>query len=136
MNTTIKTAETESNLPSLLASALGSIGWELRRLDLDASTGEAVITVRHNSRLVTLHADRLGRASIERENLVTRTEMVGRRGDRFRAECLGTEFVGRQRFEGIRSAMRGLADYIADNSNTPRIEARAWFRPLLAQELP
>lgn len=136
MDTQIKATETGSNLPYMLASALGSIGWELRRLDIDASTGEAVITVRHHALLVTLYADRLGRASVERENLVTRTELVGRRGDRFPAECLGTEFVGRQRFEGVRSAMRGLADYIADNSNVPRIEARAWFRPLLARELP
>lgn len=118
---------------SALSAALGQLGWECVQADVDLRAMKARLCLQHHSgRIVTLDADGSGRASVTREQQEWRTEHTGRRGDRFLADRLGVAFLGRSRYPGIRSAMRGLADYLADNAGVDRQLARAPLAGLLA----
>jgi hypothetical protein len=81
---------------------------------------------------VTLTADGFGRCSVTREQKGTENVRIGRRGDPYIAERITFELLGRERFIGIRSAVRYLADYIGDSSPFARQLARAPFRALLS----
>lgn len=118
-----------------LSHSLHGWGWECLQADLDLVAGKARIVLRsYTGRVVTLDADGLGRVSITREQAESTTVLVGRRGDRFRAERETHVFLGRARYDGIPSALRGLADYVADNAGIGRQIARAPFATLLTDE--
>lgn len=118
-----------------IACALERMGWQMLAVDVDMVAETARIEVkRRDGLLVTLDA-RIGSASITREMMRTETTIVGRRGDRFLAERLRYEFLGRQRYTGVRSATRGLCYYLAENATTTALSAydvRNLFRYLLA----
>lgn len=107
-----------------IALVLERIGWRLVHLDLDLSQETGCMAIRRESLEVTLAADNLGRGSITRELVERVTHVIGRRGDRFRAERFRTTFLGRTRVAGLRSGLRVLCNYIADNSEADRIKIR------------
>ena len=96
-----------------LACGLQRIGWEIREVDIDTVAGRAVVRLhRFDGRWLHLAADDIGRASLERWQ---RDAIVYRyRGG---PQCDGHEdrFLGRSRHEGLRSGLRSLCTYIADN---------------------
>jgi len=119
-----------------LTAALQRLGWKCQQADLDLAARTARIAFKHHTgRVVTLDADGLGRVSLTREQHSSCPVLVGRRGDRQRAERHVVEFIGRTRHSGIRSAMRSLADYLADNSGCDRALARAPLAGLLSSEV-
>lgn len=118
----------------LLVATLERLGWSIAAAEVNLVANTARVELRRaDGLLVTLDA-RDGRASITRERVRTVIERRGRRGDRYRAETLHTEFIGRTRHpDGIRSAMRSLCNYVEDNAivDTPRFTARRAFAALL-----
>lgn len=115
----------------VIQQTLELAGWDI--LALDVGPGTLRIELQRQGRLVTLDA-RNGTASVTREHVETLVQKRGRRGDVYRPETLSVTFLGRQRYEGVRSAMRGLANYVVDNSPLPLIGERRVFRALI-QEL-
>jgi hypothetical protein len=85
----------------------------------------------YTGRLVTLDADGLGRVTVTREQREAETVLVGRRGDRMPVERLTTRFLGRNRCHGIRSGMRAVAHYLADNAGVARELVKAPIAALL-----
>lgn len=116
-----------------LAVALERLGWSLRNVEIDLAEGRARITLRRDSLHVTLDAQH-GRVTIEREIVEARVSK------NVRAPQLGgldRVLLGRQRFDGLRVAMRSLAHYVADNTpGLDRLAGRDIFRPLLAEVRP
>lgn len=104
-----------------LQLGLERIGWTIENAEIDLVNETARIELRRGDLHVTFDA-RNGRASSTRERVYTETQLVGRRGDRFRAEVLRTRFVGRTRHEGARSGLRWLCGYIADNAVRPILD--------------
>lgn len=113
--------------------ALESMGWELLTCEIDLACAAARIELRCGDRHVTLDA-REGRASITRERRVAKSVAVGRRGDRFLAERVGYELIGRTRHEGVRSALRHLCSYVASNGTRalPPGAVRGLLAPVMA----
>lgn len=76
-----------------------------------------------------------GDLSMDDARSLLRLALLGlERGDAYRAERMHVEFLGRSRHEGVRSAMRSLANYVEDNASTPKAlpgAARAAFRAML-----
>lgn len=117
-----------------LTHALERMGWRCIEASIDLCAQTARVScVSFTGRRVTLVADGIGRCSVTREQYGTETVAVGRRGDRARVERATVMFLGRERFDGIRSGLRHLADYIGDNSPLGRQFARQPFRALLNQ---
>lgn len=113
-------------------------GWHVKEIDINVPDGRARIRITSFDGVdVTLDAQH-GRASITRDFIGREEVAVGRRGDRSRVERIKPEFLGRTRYEGMRQALRGLADYIASNSRAPldRADVRNWFRPMLNEASP
>lgn len=117
-----------------LAASLESIGWSVAAVEIDLVTSTARVELRYGALVLTLDA-RNGRCTITRERVHTETVVVGRRGDRCPVERLRTEFLGRTRHEGIRSGLRWLCAYVADNTDPGALvsarNVRALFAPLL-----
>ena len=89
---------------------------------------------RHDGYTLTLDV-RHGAGSITREMLRRETAAVGRRGDRFLAERLSMQFLGRTRvIGGAQAALRAFADTIGDNTATAsRLSAHDAIRMLLVE---
>lgn len=117
-----------------IQAGLATIGWDLRSAEIDVGAGTARIELRRAALMVTFDA-RNGSASTTRENAEVETEAIGRRGDRFLAERIHMRFLGRDRHTGLRSGLRSLANYVADNAvgGGDRIETRNIFRVLLSE---
>lgn len=131
---TITTTAATTTAQRTLVHTLERLGWSIASAEVDLVTNTARIELRRvDGLLVTLDA-RNGNVSITRERVRVEVEVTGRRGDRCRSEVLRTEFLGRTRHEGIRSALRSLANYVEDNATTttPRFTARPAFAALLA----
>lgn len=122
---------------TVLVATLERAGWQLLSFEVDVDRATARVEILgSNGRLVTLDACN-GRATLTREVVSFRTETCGAGGARgrgFRAERLRAEFIGRSQYPGLRSAMRGLAHYLADNAPVaalPRETARKILAPTL-----
>jgi hypothetical protein len=117
-----------------LVVGLERIGWQLLAVDIDLDAETARIEMRRGALCVTFDAQH-GRASITRDLIERETVRVGRRGDSFRAERIKTCFLGRERGLGLRSGLRALSHYVADNAAVAitHEQARNLFRPLLAR---
>ena len=116
-----------------LVQALEQAGWRLTSAEIDTHASTARIEIKGGDRLITLDA-RNGRATLTREIVRIDTVRVGRRGDTCRVDRLHTTFLGRSRYDGLRSAMRGLANYLADNAPIaalPISDTRRLLAPLL-----
>lgn len=101
-----------------VVAALERIGYRLLAAEIDVDAGRARVEVRrHDGYTLTLDV-RNGAGTITREMQRCETVAVGRRGDRFRADRLSMEFLGRARVAGARAALRAFADMIGDNVTT------------------
>lgn len=115
-----------------LVMGLERLGWSISSVEIDLMKVTARVELRRGDLLVTLDA-RNGKATTTRERIRTETVLVGRRGDRCPVERLRTEFLGRAHHEGLRSGLRWLSSYVADNSTVqiPASGVRALFAPLM-----
>lgn len=116
----------------MAAAILERAGWTLVNADLDTVRATLRMELRRDDLLVTFDA-RNGHATTTRERVRSQRVVIGRRGDRCPVERLRMEFVGRQRHEGIRSGLRWLTTYIAENSDRalPVADVRRAFAPIL-----
>lgn len=103
-----------------LAARLARIGWEIASVEVDLCAETARVELRAGDRLVTFDA-RNGRATITREAIRHETAVTGRRGDRYMAERIKVEFIGRSRYQNARDGLRALSFYVADNSPAPML---------------
>jgi len=117
-----------------LVVGLERSGWKLVACEIDLVRGRARIEVESfGGLLVTLDAES-HRASVTRERIGYETVLIGRRGDRMPSQRIRMEFIGRQRYEGPRAALRGLCNYLEDNAPIaalPRYSVRALVAPLM-----
>lgn len=126
-------AELAATSSNRLASALSAHGWEVMAVEINAVTERAYVQVRrHDGLHVTLAAE-ASRGHLVRERHSHTQVTVGRRGDRFIADRVTVELVGRDRVGGWRSGLRALSSYIADNTPAlPAAEVRRLFAPMMA----
>lgn len=119
-----------------LSTGLERIGWALVNVEIDVPSEAARIELRRDRLFVTFDA-KGGKASITRETLAHETVKFGRRGDIFRADRVRFEFLGRTSGLGLRSGLRALSHYVADNALRPiaHEQARNLFRPLLSAQV-
>jgi hypothetical protein len=108
-----------------LLRTMDRAGWALDWVDLDL-TGSAprleIRATRHDGLWVRAYVDQLGRATLERFQRertlgVPQNKKAGARMPM--APLVDDHFMGRQRYEGGRSMMRGLCAYLADNALHP-----------------
>lgn len=116
-------------------SAIESVGYRILAVEIDTDLGRARVEVRrHDGYTLTLDV-RNGAGTITRERLRAESVAVGRRGDRFRADRIHMEFLGRTHVAGgARSALRAFADVIGENCSAGRLAARDAIRLLLTPE--
>ena len=109
-----------------VAVTLDRMGYRLLAVEIDAAVGRARIEVRrHDGYTLTLDI-RPNASSITREMLRRETVAVGRRGDRFLADRLSMQFLGRTRVDGAQAALRAFADTISANTTSAtRLDAHA-----------
>ncbi len=115
---------------------LAQLGWELESLDIDLPGHALRIIVRRDDGLLLTFDARNGRASMTRERTERDAQLVGRRGDRFRAETIKMAFLGRTRHDSIKAGLASFASYLMDNAATPAIHGKASaavLEPLLRQ---
>ena len=97
---------------------LDRMGYRLLAVEIDAAVGLARIEVRrHDGYTLTLDI-RPSTNTITREMLRRETVAVGRRGDRFLADRISMQFLGRTRVNGARAALRAFADTINANATS------------------
>lgn len=106
----------------VLLRTMDRAGWSLDWVDIDL-TGTApkveIRATRHDGLWVRAYIDHLGRATIERFQRerslgVQRNKKAGARMPM--APMIDDHFMGRQKYEGGRSMMRGLCAYLTDNA--------------------
>lgn len=119
-----------------MAASLERIGWHVLSVEVDLVAESARMELRCGANLVTFDA-RNGAATTTREVLWSETVVVGRRGDRCRVDRLRTRFIGRERHEGMRSGLRWLAGYIAENGSRSALpkDVRDALRLILTPQL-
>lgn len=106
-----------------LLRTMDRAGWALDWVDLDL-TGSAprleIRATRYDGLWVRAYVDQLGRATLER---FQRERSLGKaknqKGRRPLVPLIDDHFMGRQRYEGGRSMMRGLCAYLTDNALHP-----------------
>lgn len=117
-----------------LGATLARLGWEARDVEIDLVSGRVVVELhRFDGRWLRLAADDLGRASIERWH---RNATIARYRGGPQYDSFEDQFLGRDRCEGARSALRRLCAYVADNPSPgfvalPAADVRATFAPLM-----
>ena len=103
------------------AAVLDRMGYRLLAVEIDVDAGLARIEVRrHDGYTLTLDV-RPGVGTITREMLRRETVAVRRRGDRFLADRLSMQFLGRTRVDGAdgaRAALRAFTDTISANATS------------------
>lgn len=100
--------------PPATCAILASIGWEILSVEIDLVAGRALLDIRReDGRWLRLSADALGRASIERWQRDRAWQRSSRRAASY--EGVADTFLGRERHEGPRQALRYLSHYVAEN---------------------
>lgn len=116
-----------------LKRVMRDAGWEIEYVDLDLTGEKPTVDIRINrmdGRYLTARVDSIGRGTIEtfqRERTLGMTQNT--RGRRPLSPQVNDVFLGRQKFSGARQMLRGMTNYLADNSTSPvEIEAirSAW----------
>jgi hypothetical protein len=98
---------------TLLAKVLERHGWEVRSIDIDLVAGRATVEIhRFDGRWVYLAGSSEGSVNLERW---ARTRTVSRYRGGPECDSFKDQFLGRSRPEGLRSGLRALCNYIADN---------------------
>jgi hypothetical protein len=117
-------------------SAIESIGYRLLAVEIDTELGRARVEVRRQDGYTLTLDVRNGVGTITRERARVESIAVGRRGDRFLADRIRMEFLGRSRvIGGARAALRAFANVIAENSSSAgQLAARNAIRLLLSPE--
>lgn len=120
-----------------IEQALAAIGWQLLSVDIDIDREAARIELKRGDLHVMLDA-RHGRASLTREIHDRRQQRIGRKGDITVVERIEPRLLGRTRCDGLRSGLRTLSHYVADNAAVAigHDQARELFRPLLQSASP
>lgn len=115
-----------------LVRSLESAGWNLLAVEIDVGAETARIELRRGALSVIFDA-RNGRASITRELITAEPVRIGRKGDVTVVTRFKPVFIGRQSGLGLRSGLKSLAHYVADNAalQLSHEAARNIFRPLL-----
>lgn len=118
--------------PKRINRALRPSGWQVTELTLNQTTGFARLRVERRDyesgtgRLVTLLRSGHG------NRVVMVRDVTALRPGMYRSEWEVVDTLGQTRFPGMKSALRSLADYLADNSQISMRAARDAFRPLAA----
>ncbi len=122
-----------------MAGVMSAAGWEIEFIDLDLTQPKAIIKVmRADGRWVFANVDQIGRTSIER---FQRDRFLGKalnaKGRVPLSPQINDTFLGRDRFTGARSMLRGLTSYLVDNALHPvtLTEMRASWAPVMAVPL-
>ena len=113
-----------------LQTGLALIGWELLAVEADVPAGKLRMELRDAGSLRLTFDARPGCSFLTRERAEVEQVKVGRKGDVFIADRIRMRFLGRQRAEGLRSGLRMLAVYIADNSAIPLPSAKSALLPI------
>lgn len=101
-------------IPHAACALLASAGWEIVAVEIDLHAGRASMEIRRaDGRWIYLAADRHGHASVERWQRSREWSRTSRRAASF--ERVDDTFLGRDRCEGPRQALRVVAHYLADN---------------------
>lgn len=106
-----------------LLRTMDRAGWALDWVDIDL-TGSAprleIRATRHDGLWVRAYVDQLGRATLERFQRERGLGMArNQKGLRPLVPLVDDHFMGRHRYEGGRSMMRGLCAYLTDNALHP-----------------
>lgn len=101
-----------ANVNKAIVYAMESMGWELLSVDINAHAGSMRIESRRFDGLLVTLDYRNGKSTVTRERLLHRR--VSYRG--MVHDMIDTEFLGRQKFDGVRPAMRCFANYVEDNA--------------------
>jgi hypothetical protein len=118
-----------------IAHTIALAGWRVDEIDVDLVAGRLLVRLfRSDGRFVELAADHHGRARLDRfqrERVIERCFGDGPEREGFR-----DQFLGRTRFEGPRSGLRGLCAYVGGNPapgflELPPAAVRHAFRRLL-----
>jgi hypothetical protein len=120
------------DLQTQLKRLMAKAGWEITSLEIDVPAEKCRMELKRGNRVVTFDST-FGRGStLTREVVESREVAVGRKGDRFRAHRLNTVFLGRDKIPGgLRSGLRHLSRYLADNGSGDRLVAKEALRLLL-----
>jgi len=115
--------KTSSTAVAKLNEVMRSAGWEVEYIDLDL-TGEkpkaAIRVKRDDGRFLIAKVDSVGRASFETFQRERSLRMDGStKGRRPLSPMVDDTFLGRQKFEGARSMLRGMVNYLVDNASSP-----------------
>jgi hypothetical protein len=106
-----------------LASVMRAAGWEIEYVDLDLTGDQSraeIKVMRSDGRWLFARVDQIGRASITRYHRdIALGRTPGTRGRIPLSPQVNDQYLGRDRFEGARSMLRGLTSYIADNAINP-----------------
>lgn len=116
---------------TVVQRSLQLLGWEVRELDVSVDSGVVSLRLfRNDGRWIHLHRDHVGRVVIERWQ---RRAVVTKYRPGRNPTCDGfvDDFLGRERSEGLRSGLRAVGHYLADNSGD-RMLGRDAVRPLAA----
>ncbi len=107
-----------------LLRTMDRAGWALDWVDLDLTGSSAprleIRATRYDGLWVRAYVDQLGRATLESFQRERGLGMAkNQRGRRPLVPLVDDHFMGRQRYEGGRSMMRGLCAYMTDNALHP-----------------
>ncbi len=103
-----------------LNRVMRSAGWEVEYIDMDLTAEKPKVDIRVNrddGRFLIGKVDSIGRASFETFQRERSLRMDGStKGRRPLSPMIDDTFLGRQKFEGARSMLRGMTNYLADNA--------------------
>jgi hypothetical protein len=106
-----------------LLRTMDRAGWSLDWVDMDLTGTSPTLEIRatrYDGLWLRAYVDGLGRATVERFHRERHLGMRGNeKGRRPLAPMVDVHFMGRQRYEGGRSMMRGLCAYLTDNALHP-----------------
>ena len=112
-------------------AALRSTGWEVMEVTVNTTTGFARVVVERRDQGKGVKITLL--RSAHRARVVERRDIIERKAGMYRDHWEVTEAsFGGRRFDGMRSALRGLAHYIDDNAVPGGRLAGTALRPLAA----
>jgi len=117
------TSEVSTSAPmNRLGNVMRRAGWEIDYIDLDLTAEQPKADVRINrgdGRFIIAKVDAQGRATMETFQR-TRSLGIDPKNKQARlAPQIDDQFLGRQKFEGARSMLRGMVNYLTDNATNP-----------------
>jgi len=106
-----------------LQKVMSNAGWEINSIDIDLTGQKPIAEIklrRYDNRLLWARIDVYGDCMIETFQRESRLGMDPRnKGRHPQVTLIDDVFLGRQRYEGARSMMRGMTNYLSDNALNP-----------------